>query len=80
MAIPDWMKHNFSMVQRAFENNDVALVECPTRDGNLAYVLCATQEYPDGSIALIPFAKLFDGNPYDELHPPTGTAPTELLS
>lgn len=80
MAIPDWMKHNFDTIQRAFENNDMALVECTTWDGNLAYVICATQGYPDGSTELIPLAKLFDGNPYDELCPPEGTTRTEPLS
>ena len=34
-------------------------------------VICVFSKDSDGMITATPFAKLFDGNPYDELLPPT---------
>lgn len=69
MSIPQGHKNNFQTLQKAFDNNDVALMECTDATGKPVYVICATHE-ADGAIVFTPLAKLFDGNPYDELNPP----------
>lgn len=71
MAISEGHKANFEMLKKAFKYKDVALIECQdAKTKKLVTILAATQREGDGSITIIPFAKLFDGNPYDELIPP----------
>lgn len=71
MSIPQGHKSNFQTLQAAFDNNDVALMECTDKAGKSVYVICATFKEEDGTVVFTPFAKLFDGNPYDELNPPS---------
>lgn len=69
--IPDGYKSNFNTLQRTFSNGDAALVECTdNRTGAPVFTVCAVQRREDGSIEMVPLAKLFDGNPYEELNPP----------
>lgn len=63
-------------LKRAFRNDDVALMECTTKDtGEKIVVLCAveTNRDPGGKTEyeFKPFAQLFNGNPYETLVPPT---------
>jgi hypothetical protein len=71
--ITEGYRANFETLQRAFANGDVALLECTDKQTRQpVMVVCAvgfdpaTEEY-----AFTPFAKLFDGNPYEEVDPPT---------
>jgi len=68
--IPQPYRDNFSTLQRAFGAGDACLLECQERaTGKPVYVLCAVncreEEYE-----LVPFAQLFDDNPYERLTPP----------
>lgn len=64
-------KHNFETLQRAFEAGDIALLECTERaTGKPAVVLVAVNREADGGAEFVPLARLFDGNPYDQLDPP----------
>ena len=64
-------KNNFEMLQRAFVNGDVALIECydPRIKEKIAVIVVTVKE-EDGSVQCIPFATFFNGNPYEMIYPP----------
>ena len=67
----DGHKANFDTLRRAFAEGAVCLLECQDRaTGKLVAVICAMQRDDGESANMVPFAKMFDGNPYDELNPP----------
>jgi hypothetical protein len=71
MAITEGYKKNFETLRRAFDDGNVALVECKDNTGAFVYTICAMSSVDDSSdVAIVPLARLFDGNPYDELIPP----------
>jgi len=71
MAINDVIKTNFQTLLTAARNGDLALLECTDKaTGNPVYVICAVNAGPDGLYSMTPLAKMFDGNPYDEVGPP----------
>ena len=64
-------KHNFDEMMRAAEHGRLALIDCQDkRTGKPARVICAVSDSSDGQYDIIPLARMFDGNPYDELNPP----------
>lgn len=74
--IPNGYRRNFETLQQAFANGDVALLECTDKHTQQPVMtICAvgfdarTEEY-----LFTPFARLFDGNPYEELGPPIAEA------
>lgn len=68
-------KANFETLRRACEAEDLALVSCRDKaTGKTVAVLCVMQECDD-EIIMTPLARLFDGNPYDELEPPVPDEP-----
>ncbi len=62
-------KANFTTLQKAFQNDDVCLVACTDTTGALVPTICMVNVLDD-SIELVPVAKMFTGNPYDEVTPP----------
>ena len=71
MAIPEGYRQNFETLQRAQDNGDLVLVECTdTKTGKPVYTICAMQPDGDGYL-MVPLAKMFDGDPYKELVPPS---------
>lgn len=69
---------NYDTLRRACDAGDLALLECVDRgSGEYVAVLAAmgydatTQEY-----VVTPLARMFKGNPYDEVRP-AGDTPTE---
>lgn len=63
-------KANFTTIQKAVKAGDVALLECTDKHtGELINVLCAVN-FQGGEYHMVPLAKLFTGNPYDEVLPP----------
>ena len=71
MAIPDWVKENFRTMLRAAEDGNLALMECTdAQTGESVYVACAVNPLLEGAYVFVPLAKLFSGNPYEELIPP----------
>ena len=80
MAIPDGYIKNFETIKRAFANGDVALVECFDRvTKKPVYTICAVDTCEQDHRFIVPFAKMFDGNPYEELDPPTVDPPDAQL-
>lgn len=70
MAIPDGYKANLETIIRAAKDDNLSLVECTDKKtGKTVIALCA-MSFEDGDYLIAPFAKMFDGNPYDELDPP----------
>jgi hypothetical protein len=70
MALRDGDKVNFETLQKVFEDGNQCLMECETVDGKYVAVICAATEQEDGSMLLQPFARLFLGDPQDEIIPP----------
>jgi uncharacterized protein DUF6117 len=74
MAIPDAIKTNFHTLAKAFENGDVALLECTSRtDGGPAYAICAINLYRQSDrepeIEMVPLGLMFNDDPYEMLVP-----------
>lgn len=71
MALLKGHKQNFEILVDAFQNNDVALMECQlAATGEKVAVICAANRLPNGEIQFVPFAMLFGGNPYKMVNPP----------
>lgn len=61
---------NFETLERAFKHGDVALMECTdAMTGKPVIAICAVNTV-NGEYEFSPLAKMFDGNPYEELNPP----------
>jgi hypothetical protein len=72
MAIPVGYKDNFQTILKAAKNDDLCLLECTdAATGKPVMVICAVMRNSDDSLQLAPFAKMFDGNPYEEVIPPS---------
>lgn len=70
MAIAPGHVSNFETLRRAFAEGRICLVECrDKKSGESVAVICAVNR--DGiATEMVPFARMFNGNPYDELHDP----------
>ena len=63
-------KTNFETLVRAVKADHVCILECQDKaTGKDVVTLCAVQVV-DGMYEFVPLAKLFNGNPYEELNPP----------
>ncbi len=72
--IPQSHNDNFDALHRAFDDGAACLLECHERaTGRPVYVICAVNRRGD-EVELVPFATLFNDNPYDMLLPPPGLA------
>lgn len=71
MAIPKGYKKNLETLVEASDNEALCLMECTDKiTGKTVIVICATYVDEDNQYNSVPLAKMFDGNPYDELNPP----------
>ncbi|MDB5336022.1 MAG: hypothetical protein JWN70_1641 [Planctomycetaceae bacterium] len=71
MPLSDGDKANFETLRQAFQNGDVALLECQlVSTGALTAVICAVNREASESLAFVPIAQLFAGDPYTLLNPP----------
>lgn len=62
---------NFQTLQQAVRDQRIALMRCTNRlTGQHVSVICAVNPGPNEEIEFVPLAKLFDGNPYDEVDSP----------
>lgn len=67
--IPLPHRNNFNALHRAFDDRAVCLLECRERaTGNPGYVICAVH-YRGEEFELVPFARLFNDNPFELLSP-----------
>lgn len=72
MAISKGYQANFQTLQRAEANGDLALLECKdAKSGQPVIAVVAVRPgAKPGMVEFVPLAKMFDGNPYEELLPP----------
>ena len=71
MSIPAGHTKNFDTMVKAAKNGDLALLECiDVKTGAPVYTIVMMNPGPGGSVDMAPVAKMFDGNPYEELVPP----------
>ena len=74
--ISEGYKQNFETLKSAAKSHRLALSECTNlADGSLVYVVCVVNYEENGDLSFLPVAKLFDGNPYEEVSFPR--APTK---
>jgi len=74
MAIPNPIKTNFHTLSKAFENGDIALLECQdSNTGEPAYAICAInilrQADREPEIEIVPLGLMFKSDPYEMLIP-----------
>jgi hypothetical protein len=70
-AITIGYKTNFQTLLDAARNGDLALLDCQDKKTGLPVrVIVALNRESNGDVTFAPLAKLFDGNPYEELNPP----------
>ena len=61
---------NFNILLKAAKHGDLCLMDCQDKATKKPVrVVCAVNR-DKGEYCMVPIAKLFDGNPYDELNPP----------
>ncbi|NCC39318.1 MAG: hypothetical protein EOM21_07690 [Gammaproteobacteria bacterium] len=67
---------NFKTLQRVFANGDAVLLECTDKQTRQPVMVVCAVVFDEASEEFVftPFAKLFDGNPYEEVDPPTEEA------
>lgn len=81
MPIAKGYKTNFQTLLRAAGNGDLALIECQDAATKKPVItICAIGRDAAGNVGMTPLAKLFDGNPYEELIPPGDPADTLIQS
>ena len=71
MAIGKGDRQNFETMLEAARQGDLALLECiDSNSGEVRNVICAVNRSGE-TFELVPLAKLFVGDPYEEVMPPT---------
>ena len=72
MAIPPGHKANFETLLRAARDGRLSLMECTcAKTGEPRYVICAVQGEIGGTITMVPFGHMFEGdNPFENYLPP----------
>lgn len=72
-AIDVGHRHNFDTLKKAEANGDLLLLSCLDKKTLKPVVVVAAREPGEdekGNIQIVPLAKMFDGNPFEELIPP----------
>ena len=70
MTLCDGDQRNLNMLATAFENRDIAVIECQViATGQIVPVICAVNRQPGSQMELVPFAELFRGDQFERLVP-----------
>lgn len=79
MAIPKGYRSNFNTMLKAADNGDLALMECEDKaTKKKVFVVCMVGR-ENGEYVFTPVAKMFDGNPYEEVNPPDPSDPKKFV-
>jgi hypothetical protein len=78
MALRDGDKMNFATLLKVFANGDACIIEAETLGGNTVAVICAATKAEDGSVILQPFARMFEGDPLEEVVMPDEAEKVDL--
>lgn len=69
--LQEWQKNNFNTILRAAHNDDLALLDCTdAKTGEQVPTLVAVSRDEEGNYTFTPLARLFSGDPYEEVLPP----------
>lgn len=72
-------QRNLEVLRDAFADENIALVECIVAEtGKPVIVVCAVIEL-ELEKQFVPLAKMFDGNPYEEVIPPAMDRPVNIV-
>lgn len=72
MALLPKDRNTFTTLNYACKHGQLVLLECTDEHGRYVPVVCLVGQVPeDTDMRIIPLAKLFTGNPYDEVFPPS---------
>lgn len=63
-------KANLETIKLAAKHGDLALVDCQDKTTKKRVVILAAVGRDGEEFVISPLAKMFDGNPYEELNPP----------
>ncbi|HEX2918872.1 MAG TPA: DUF6117 family protein [Edaphobacter sp.] len=74
MAIAEGYKHNFNELRRAVSNGDAALLETTEKATGKPAIVVVAVTFDGKEYQMVPMARMFDANPYDELDPPSGSS------
>jgi len=70
MAFTEAQKAAFECIKAGVEDKNLCLVECTDdRTGEDVVALCGAIEMGEGRTMFIPVAKMFDGNPFEQITP-----------
>jgi hypothetical protein len=79
-GIPSGYRTNFHTMLKAAGNGDLALMECQDNASKKkVYVVCMVGR-ENGQYIFTPVAKMFDGNPYEEVNPPDPGDPSKFVT
>jgi len=70
MTVVQQHKPNFETLRAAFENGDVALLECQLKTTGESVAVVVAVNRDSDEFAFVPVAMMFNGNPYEMLNPP----------
>ena len=70
MTIVQQHSPNFETLRAAFQNNDVALLECQLKTTGEAVAVVVAVNRDVDEFTFVPIAMMFNGNPYQCLNPP----------
>jgi hypothetical protein len=70
MTVVQQHRHNFATLQSAFQNGDVALLECQLKATGESVAVIVAVNREGEEVEFAPFAMMFNGNPYEMLNPP----------
>jgi hypothetical protein len=73
-VIPAGHKANLATIQSAADAGHLAVVECSDKVTGKPVHALASIAWDGEEYTITPLAKLFDGNPFEELNPPRATA------
>jgi hypothetical protein len=74
MAIAEGYRHNFNELLRAVSNGDAALLETTEKATGKPAIVVVAVTFDGKEYQMVPMARMFDTNPYDELDPPSGSS------
>ena len=70
MKLTKGEQKNLETIIQAAKDGNLALASCEdAKTGKKVAVVCAVN-WVNGEFEFVPMARLFDGNPYDQLKPP----------
>lgn len=70
MTIVQQHRPNFATLQSAFQNGDVALLECQLKATGESVAVIVAVNREGEEFGFVPFAMMLNGSPYEMLNPP----------